>query len=383
MINLENFIKALKITWFRRLIKQKNSPLYNLFESTIIPIDKLTIFGYQYIDLKLPKIKNKFWHDALLSWTYMCKQIEPKNYLELCQLPIWYNPSISKHPLFLPELYNKGINLIGDVLDDNGQIFTREELINRTRLNTLNPLNYLRLKIGITPLLLKNALQPYRIHKPMAPLNLIILTKSEKGSKDFYTILQEPFDLITHTKWNHILNRDIPNQTWKLVHKVCFNTVKDNYLIHLQFKIINQILGTKDLLNKMSITDNPKCNFCKDLNETIAHLFFDCELVHLLWETLYNWIYNKLKIRIPLDKPNIILGNIDLNPNSQAINTLNMITKSYIFYCSRGKQQLNIYHLQNRIESTFYTLEFIARKNEKIHHFNRIWNNFKQLFNED
>ena len=124
----------------------------------------------------------------------------------------------------------------------------------------------------------------------------------------------------------------------------------------------------------MSRTDNPKCNFCKDLNETIAHLFYDCELVHLLWQTLYNWIYNKLKIRIPLDKPNIILGNIDLNPNSQAINTLNMITKSYMFYCSRGKQQLNIYHLQNIIESTFYTLEFIAPKNEKIHQFNRICN---------
>ena len=65
----------------------------------------------------------------------------------------------------------------------------------------------------------------------------------------------------------------------------------------------------------MSITDNPKCNFCKDHNETImtiAHLFFDCKLVHLLWHTLYIWIYNKLKIRILLDKSNIILAHIEL-----------------------------------------------------------------------
>ena len=177
------------------------------------------------------------------------------------------------------------------------------------------------------------ALQPYQTYKPMAPLNLILLTKSEKGSKDFYTTLQEPIDLIAHTKWNHILNRDILNQTWERIHKACFNTVKDNYLIHLQFRIINQILGTRDLLHKMSITDNSKCNFCKDHNKTIAHLFFDCKLVLLLWHTLYNWIYNKLKIRIPLE----------FNPNSHAINTINMITKSYIFFYSRGKQKPNIF----------------------------------------
>ena len=160
MINIENFIMALKMTWFRRLAKQTSSPLYHLFESTILPMDKLLSFGYQYMEIKIPKIQNKFWRDALLSWTNMCKRIEPKNFLELCQLPIWYNPLISKHPLFLPELNNKGINLIGDVIDSNGQIFTRDELINRTRLTTINPLNYLRLKIGITSILTKTALQP-------------------------------------------------------------------------------------------------------------------------------------------------------------------------------------------------------------------------------
>ena len=95
---------SLKITWFRRLIKQNNSPLYNHFEATVLPIDKIINLGYQYIELKLPKIKNKFWRDALSSWTFMCKKINPNNYLELCQLPIWYNPLISKKPLFLPEL---------------------------------------------------------------------------------------------------------------------------------------------------------------------------------------------------------------------------------------------------------------------------------------
>ena len=134
----------------------------------------------------------------------MSKQIKPNNNLELCELTIWNNPFISKHTFFLPELINKGINLIGDVLDNNGQLFTREELINRTELNTLNHLSYLRLKINITSILNNTALQPNPIHKPIAPLNLLILRKSEKGSSDFYNILRQPIDLISHTKWNNI-----------------------------------------------------------------------------------------------------------------------------------------------------------------------------------
>ena len=218
MINIENFIMSLKITWLRRLIKSDNTPLHNLFETTITPIDKLVTFGYQYLEIQLPKIQNKFWHDTLLSWTYMCKRIKPKNFLELCQLPIWYNPLISKYPLFLPDLNKRGINLVGDILNSNGQIITREELMNKTNLITLNPLNYLRLKVGIQTLLNSMELEPYPIQKPLAPFNLLLLIKSEKGSKDFYNTLQQPIDIIIHNKWNDILNKNIPNQTWKFVH---------------------------------------------------------------------------------------------------------------------------------------------------------------------
>ena len=221
----------------------------------------------------------------------MTKKIKPKNYLELCQLNIWCNFLISLYPLFLPELYNKGIKLVGDVLNSNEQVFTREELIDKTKLTTINPYNYLRLRSCINTPLKNTALPSYIVQKPIAPLNLTMLIKNKKGSKDFYNILQQPINLTIHTKWNDTLNRDIPSETWELIHKACFNTVKENYLIPLQFKIINQILGTRQLLHRLSILDNPLSSFCRTSSETISHLFFDCPQVHLLWLTLYNSIY--------------------------------------------------------------------------------------------
>ena len=381
MINIENFINSLKITWIRRLIQSENSPIKELFETTITSVNNLFVLGYQYIELKLKNIQNQFWYDTLSSWIYMCKKIKIKDYSELYRLPIWNNPLISTYPLFLPELYRKGINLVGDLLNDNGEIITKEDLLLKTGLTTINQLNYLRLKTCIKSLLKDTQFQPCVIYKPLSPLLLSITTKNKKGSKDFYNILEDKQEINTYNKWEDKLNRQISTDTWRLVYKSCFQTIKDNYLIYLQFKIISGILGTRSLLYKISITDNYNCPFCKEHEETIQHLFYECDQILLLWQLLYEWIFNKTKIRINLDKPSILLGYIQPYPNPIPINTINMITKSYIFYCSKNNLRLNIYHLQTRIKTAYNMVEFISIKNNKLNNFNRIWDQYKPLFN--
>ena len=139
MINIEHFIAAFKITWIRRLVKSLHSPIKTLFESTITTVEKLFSFGYKHIETKIKNIRNKFWQDTLSSWVYMCKTIQPKNYAELYTLPIWHNPLLSEYPLFFPDLYNKGINIIGDLLTNTGEILTTEELLNNYYLLQLTP----------------------------------------------------------------------------------------------------------------------------------------------------------------------------------------------------------------------------------------------------
>ena len=73
MINIEHFINSLQITWIRRLELSENSPIKNLNETTITPVNNLFVLRYQYIETKLKMIPNKFWHDTLSSWIYMCK----------------------------------------------------------------------------------------------------------------------------------------------------------------------------------------------------------------------------------------------------------------------------------------------------------------------
>ena len=195
MINIEQFIESIKITWLRRLIKSENSPIIKNFNTTIFPLTNLINLGYQYIEMQIPNIRNKFWSDTLTSWINMCKMVKPYNYFELYTLRLWYNPLISQYPLFLPQLYKQGINIVGDLLHNDGEIITKQELLNKTRLININPLHYLQLRSCLRTLLNYTTFKPYTLQRPLARLFYSILIKNNKGSKDFYNILHHNHEI--------------------------------------------------------------------------------------------------------------------------------------------------------------------------------------------
>ena len=72
MINLLAYIKALKITWIRRILNS-DGVWQNLLLHRI-KLDHLLQFGIEYVEKVLKYIKNKFWKDVLISWRDMVKK---------------------------------------------------------------------------------------------------------------------------------------------------------------------------------------------------------------------------------------------------------------------------------------------------------------------
>ena len=58
---------------------------------------------------------------------------------------------------------------------------------------------------------------------------------------------------------------------------------EDNVLIGFQYKIIDRILLTNNLLFKMGKNNTNKCSFCQMYIEDILHVFDDCLIVKNLW----------------------------------------------------------------------------------------------------
>ena len=72
------------------------------------------------------------------------------------------------------------------------------------------------------------------------------------------------------------------------------------YLRSFQYKVLNSILYTNELLCKIGYASNPNYSFCHHTIETISHIFFDCSFSTSVWNEVCDKILNKLKSCIGL-----------------------------------------------------------------------------------
>ena len=126
MIHIPSFVKALKLTWIRRIL-QTSSSWVNLFnEATKCSIKSVCDFGNEYLRSKLKEISNPFWKDVLHSLCDFVTLIPKRNISSVLKSPLWHNCfiKIDKRPIFIKKWYDSGIILIQDLFTDNGDFMT-------------------------------------------------------------------------------------------------------------------------------------------------------------------------------------------------------------------------------------------------------------------
>ena len=119
-------------------------------------------------------------------------------------------------------------------------------------LKKANFLEYHRVKTCLKRNLTIHPQDP--IVKPAWLTNIEILTKSKKGSNDFYNLLTNTSHLDTlsyKAKLEAVIGDKLDHEDWKPIYKHCFKVIQDNEIIWLQYRIINCILGRKSLLFKI------------------------------------------------------------------------------------------------------------------------------------
>ena len=94
---------------------------------------------------------------------------------------------------------------------------------------------------------------------------------------------------------------------WQKCYLICFKTIKDNYLIWLHYRILNQILGITNLKFKMGIIQDNVCKVCNENEETLVH-FSLCKPTRKFWENLSRKIKTNTKREVDFSSKDIILG---------------------------------------------------------------------------
>ena len=136
--------------------------------------------------------------------------------------------------------------------------------------------------------------------------------------------------------WNLELGTDISEEDWWELFPNFIRNIFPTKLRFLQYCLLSKAITTNVLRNKWDIEISPNCEFCQDAQETILHVFCECELVENLWKKAEQWIQSLFGIQISFSKELIIFNNYK-GVASKLMNTFIIILKQLIYSCKCQK----------------------------------------------
>ena len=119
------------------------------------------------------------------------------------------------------------------------------------------------------------------------------LVNSKKVPRDAYTILfgshvpEKRYDY-----WGDNLPLPV-NVNWDKIHNTNFFCTIETKLRSFYFKNFHKAIALNDFLHKIKRRDSPNCSLCNKKEETMVHLFCDCEKVSPIWLDLLDTISQK------------------------------------------------------------------------------------------
>ena len=383
MLKVKPFIESLKISWLRRIISG-DKKWKNLILHLVPDLTNFVNYGTDFILQRLRYITNPFWKEVFKSWIGFQKKVEIRTWNDFLAEPIWDNPKVKVggNSVHYNNFIDKGIFFISDLIDQSGNFFEYNYVTQVLRINTnflkfyglLQSIINLKQHVGIVN-------TGKNITRPFIPTTVRLLTLDKKGSKRFYNILiQNTCKPISQIKWQTELNLQ-DSFKWQTVYTIINKITKDTNLKWFQLRIQHRILATNTFLTKIGIKQDNKCTFCKNAQETLIHLFYDCEIINCFWQNLADWLKNNCThiVDLQLSKTDIIWGVINKQRGDLVINFIILLGKKFIY---KNKYDNTIPNLQNFkyfFKFHYNSEKCIAFNNCEWDSFNKKWISYKNL----
>jgi exonuclease III len=332
MIDVNTYIKSLKLSWMKRYIFGSGS--WKCFLEFSVGTDFLSTGSG---NLKRLKIDNPFWKCVVDAWVLLDKTLQPQSIDDIFNQPIWHNSNIKFD--YVESWQRKGIHYLYNLFSLSGNLLTFKELKDKYKIKCTY-LDYIRLIKHIpNAWLLKTIGHIPNFGPSLQPILKIMCTKT-KGCKVYYKALQLEESkkiLKSQEKWLHDLNIDFECSTWSHAYYLPYMSTLDADLRYFQFRILHRILTTNHLKKIIGVNEDDRCTFCKLESETLLHIFTECVHVKPIWSDMCGWLkrcgYTDLQ---ELDSCDIILGIMD---KDIIVNLCILITKLVIYRSRLGNKR--------------------------------------------
>ena len=178
------------------------------------------------------------------------------------------------------------------------------------------------------------------------------------------------------SRYEKLYNTETFKLDWKKFFLIPYKTTLYTKLREFQFKILNKILYTNDLLYKIGKVKSPLCDFCQSDLETTEHLLFHCHFVKQFWNEMYVLLKAKNILSKPLKIEEVIFGICEDKPNVLLANLIILNGKYYIYYSKLNNSPLSCKSFIQRTKTIYYTESIIAKENKQLVYHNKKWEKF-------
>lgn len=378
MVQLTSFIKALKISWLRRIISSSGNNKWS--DLSGIDFAKLFSVGGSFSLQLSNTLDNPFWRDLTKHWSAFCQNIKIESIKQVLESPIWFNTNVGLGQLFIKEWYKKGVKTIYDLIDENGDIYTFNTF--KERFNVRGTFLEYQNLLNKIPNEWKNIINNNTVFSIMNKMNVSsniyvsYVIKDKKGSRIFYDMLVGINEINLHTKWQAVVG-EINDQDWRS-YNTYVKKIKEVKLKDFQFKINNKILVTNSFLRKINKIDTDRCGYCQNNPETISHLFLECNRVKEFWDRLKMWMNVNVNLNLILEDRNILFSTQN---NNELISYILLLAKYYIYKNKFVNKQLSIPAFLLYVKVKLTNERYIANIHNTFDGFLKKWHPIYNYFN--
>ena len=274
--HIPGFIRSLKCTWLKRYLDDSEAVWKLFFDFYLQKYGKKFLFSCNFKGDDIV-IDNCFLQDVCKAWSTFSYYVPTSNFKKQI---IWNNSHIkvNNEIIYYEFMYSKGVVYVDDLLDVNNRFLT-VNCFKRMFNITYCPFTFL---YGIYSAIPKSW-RPHFIESDTVEenvaTNLSAIGRMPSISRGIYKSIVKSLTVPPKAiaKWNREFNLD-PG-LWNTIFQIPFSSLRDSKLKYFQFRFLHRILGTNKLLFLMKQRADASCTFCNQHEETLSHLFWDCELV--------------------------------------------------------------------------------------------------------
>jgi len=372
MPHFPTMVKASKAMWVKRMLDTESA----VWKSLAFKLCNVTKFDLNCKnDVKFIKTSSPFYRQVLDAW-FTFYSTEPLSAEEIKTEIIWNNKAIliGNQPVLYMKWHEKGITFIQDLLSENGNLLSHNELMQRYDIKC-HILKYLSLVKAIPKIWLKQLHSVGQAAKNKTQTRYVFMNMTSK--KVYWKLMEKIVKQATAIEQWISLFPFLHDNDFKEIFCIP-NTIRESKIQSFQYKLLHRIFPCNHKLYKWGIAVSPMCSFCNQI-DTLEHHFFYCYNSRSFWNSLEMWFEQSCGVFIPLTITDIMFGIPYKKSQDNTLYVMNFVVMYGKWFIHKCKQDCKSIIFRSFLCYLKYVLSIerqVSINNNTITEFNNRWFNF-------